>query len=184
MKVTPGAAERQLQDNLPESNGLQVVATDHCPLLIPPGWFFSSFAFLRKLQQNQTETQRLLGAYNYWNKGKSIASDLPWPRIQRFLISAGSMRWYLQLIQVAQGIQLLQNIKSINPYISSHVSLRYLDMCLLHTLCERPTEHSSGSGICIFVQGGTKGSWLDPYRWPPAIMCMLLTNVSDSMGLA
>lgn len=183
MKVTTGAVESLLQDNLPESNGLQEVATDHCPLLIPPGWFFSSFAFPRKLQQNQTETQRLLGAYNYWNKGKSIASDLPWPRIQRFLISAGSMRWYLQLIQVAQGIQLLQDIKSIHVVTCIIMLLGYVPPAQSQN-CERPTEHNSGSGICIFVQGGTGGSRLDPYRWPPAIMCMLLTNVSDSMGLA
>lgn len=147
MKVTTGAVESLLQDNLPESNGLQVVATDHCPLLIPPGWFFSSFAFPRKLQQNQTETLRLLGAYNYWNKGKSIASDLPWPRIQRFLISAGSMRWYLQLIQVAQGTQLLQDIKSINPYMSSHVSLCYLDMCLLHSLKTVKDQLNTAAGV-------------------------------------
>lgn len=164
MKVTTGAVESLLQDNLPESNGLQVVATDHCPLLIPPGWFFSSFAFLRKLQQNQTETQRLLGAYNYWNKGKSIASDLRWPRIQRFLISAGSMRWYLQLIQVAQGIQLLQDIKSKSIHLVTCIITLFSPAQSQN--CERPTEHSSGSGISIFVQGGTGGSRLDPYRWP------------------
>lgn len=116
-----------------------------------------------------------------FSKGKSIASDLPWPRIQSFLISAGSLRWYLQLIQVAQGIQLLQDIKSINVFTCIITPFGYVPPAQSQN-CEKPTEHSSS--ISIFVQGGTGGSLPDPYRWPPVIMCMLLTNVSDSMGLA
>ena len=87
------------------------------------------------------------------------------------------MRLYLQSNQVAEVVQLIQDVTSIHV-----VCKRVCCVVSQHSLKSTEEIPGDGTSICFFVQGGTVGSRPEPYKMTSSrLLVYMFLNVVVSV---
>ncbi len=112
------------------------------------------------------------------------------------LVTTGSMKRYLQPIQVAQVVQLLEDGTSIravarmfavSPSTVSRAWRRYQEITWGELdRAVKGHQPSSRTSICSFVRGGTGGALPESCKMTPSglLVCMFLTKLSETDSMS